>query len=124
MSNSGICLGSGRHCQYLQPDIYSQLTWQKDFIYYYKMDDELIFSQLSELAEKLGILIRDEKINIEESFCVGGLCRLKGKYILMLNSQSTVQEKIQVMLKALQQFDFSDIYLRPVIRELLEGDQQ
>ena len=32
-----------------------------------------------------------------------------------------MKEKIQVMIKALQQFDLSDIYIKPVIRELLEG---
>jgi hypothetical protein len=32
-----------------------------------------------------------------------------------------VKEKIQVMIEALHQFDLSDIYIKPVIRELLEG---
>jgi hypothetical protein len=32
-----------------------------------------------------------------------------------------VKEKNQVMIKALRQFDLSDIYIKPVIRELLEG---
>jgi len=31
-----------------------------------------------------------------------------------------VKEKIQVMIKALQQFDLRDMYIKPVIRELLE----
>jgi hypothetical protein len=34
-----------------------------------------------------------------------------------------VKEKNQVMIKALQQFDLSDIYIKPVIRELLEGHE-
>jgi len=84
------------------------------------MNDEVMLNQLEELAEKLGILVRDENINIEESFCTGGLCRLEGKYILILNSQDTIKEKIQVMVKALRQFDCSNIYIKPVIRELLE----
>jgi len=32
-----------------------------------------------------------------------------------------VKEKIQVMITALQQFDLSGMYIKPVIRELLEG---
>lgn len=85
------------------------------------MNDELLLSQLEELAEKLEIVVRDEKINLEESSSTGGLCRVEGKYILILNSSATVKEKIQVMTKALQQFDVSEIYIKPVIRELLEG---
>ena len=85
------------------------------------MDEEVILSQIEELADKLEILVRDENINIEESSSTGGLCRVEGKYILILNSKATVREKIQVMIEALNQFDLSDIYVKPAIRELLEG---
>jgi hypothetical protein len=88
------------------------------------MDEEVILSQLEELAEKLEILVRDENINIEESSSTGGLCRVEGKYILILNSKATVKEKIQVMITALKQFDLTDMYIKPVIRELLEGSVQ
>jgi hypothetical protein len=85
------------------------------------MDDEVILSYLEELAEKLEILVRDENINIEESSSTGGLCRVEGKYVIILNSKATVKEKIQVMIMALQQFDLTDMYMKPLIRELLDG---
>ena len=84
------------------------------------MNDEILLSQFEALAEKLGVLVRDESINLEESFTTGGLCRVDGKYILILNSKATINEKIQVMIKALHQFDLDDIYVKPVLRELLE----
>ena len=85
------------------------------------MDDEILLFQFEELAEQLGILVRDESINLEESFSTGGLCRVEGQYILILNSKATVNEKIHVMVKALQQFDLENIYVKPVLRDLLEG---
>ena len=85
------------------------------------MNDDILLSQFEELAERLEILVRDENINLEESFTTGGLCRIEGKLVLILNSKATVNEKIQVMIKALQQFDLDDIYVKPVLRELLEG---
>jgi hypothetical protein len=88
------------------------------------MNEEVLLNQLEELAEKIGILVRNENINIEESSSTGGLCRIEGKYVLILNSKVTVKEKNQVMIKALQQFDLSDIYIKPVIRELLEGYEE
>jgi len=88
------------------------------------MNEEVLLNQLEELAEKLGILVRDENINIEESSSTGGLCRIEGKYVLILNSKGTVKEKNQVMIKVLQHFDLSDIYIKPVIRELLEGYEE
>jgi hypothetical protein len=88
------------------------------------MNDEVILSYLEELAEKLEILVRDENINIEESSSSGGLCRVEGQYVIILNSKATVKEKIQVMIEALQQFDLGDMYIKPVIRELLDGDKE
>jgi len=88
------------------------------------MYEEILLIQLEELADKLEISVRDENINIEESSTNGGLCRVDGKYILILHSRATVKEKIQVMIKALQQFDTSDIYVKPAIRELLEGHEE
>ena len=85
------------------------------------IDDEILLSQLEELADKLEILVRDENINIEESSSPGGLCRFEGKYVIILNSKATVKEKIQVMITVLQQFDLRDMYIKPVIREMLDG---
>ncbi len=85
------------------------------------MNDEVLLNQLEELAEKLEILVRDENMNLEESSSTGGICRFEGKYILILNSKATVKDKIHVMIKALRQFDVSEIYIKPIIRELLEG---
>ena len=88
------------------------------------MNEEILLSQLEELADKLEILVRDENIIIEESSTTGGLCRIEGKFVLILHSKATVKEKIQVMIKALQQFDINDIYVKPVIRELLVGHEK
>ena len=84
------------------------------------MDNEIILSYLEELAEQLGISVWDEIINLEETFSAGGLCRVEGQYILILNSKTTTKEKIDVSVKALQQFDLSNMYVKLVIRELLE----
>ena len=48
------------------------------------MHDEVILSYLEEVADKLEILVRDENINIEESSSTGGLCRVEGKYVIIL----------------------------------------
>ena len=83
------------------------------------MSDEFLLNQLEELAKKLGITVRCENVNLEESSSAGGLCRLKGKYVLIVNAQAPVKEKIEVLTKVLKRFPLGDIYIRPVIRELL-----
>jgi hypothetical protein len=88
------------------------------------MNNQVILSYLEELAEKLEILVRDENMNIDESSSPGGLCRVDGKHVVILNSKASVKEKIQVMINTLNQFDLRYMYIKPVIRELLEGSVQ
>jgi hypothetical protein len=83
------------------------------------VSDEFLLDQLEELADKLGIKVRYESVNLEESSSAGGLCRLKGEYVLIIQAQAPVKEKIQVMTEVLKRFPLGDIYIRPVIRELL-----
>jgi hypothetical protein len=51
---------------------------------------------------------------------LGGLCRVDGEFILIIDSTSAVKEKIRIMTEALRRFDLGDIYVRPALRELLE----
>ena len=84
------------------------------------MDDGVLLNQMKELAGKLGIEIRYGNIAVEESHRTGGLCRVKGKYVLIMHSRLTVKEKIVVITKALKGFEMEDVYVIPVIRELLD----
>jgi hypothetical protein len=83
------------------------------------VSDEFLLDQLEDLANKLGIKVRYESITLEELSSVGGLCRLKGEHVLIIHGRAPVKEKIQVMVEVLKRFSLGDIYIRPVIRELL-----
>jgi len=88
------------------------------------LNNELLLNELEELAGKLGIAIRYENVNGEDSSGSGGLCRLKGEYVLIIHSQATVQEKIRIILEAVKPFPIGDVYIKPVIRELLEESKE
>jgi hypothetical protein len=83
--------------------------------------DEILLSQLEDLAHKLGINIRHFKFIRDESSGPGGLCRIRGEYVLFVDSQATPREKIGVILEALKRFDLGDLQVIPAIRDLLEG---
>ena len=85
--------------------------------------NDLLLSQLEELAGKLGIAVRYENVTSEEFSGSGGLCRLKGKYVLILHFQAAVEEKIRMLLEVLKTFPTGDIYVKPVIRDLLEDSE-
>jgi hypothetical protein len=84
------------------------------------LDDGVLLNQLEELAGKLGIEIRYGNIPGEDSHRMGGLCRVQGKYVLIIHSRLTVKEKIGVITKTLKGFEMDDVFVIPVIRELLD----
>lgn len=84
------------------------------------MDDGTLLEQLEDLAGKLGIEIRYGKIGIEDSSRMGGLCRVQGKFFLIMHSRLTAKEKIGVIVKTLKGFEIGDVYVKPMIRELLD----
>ena len=84
------------------------------------MDESIILSQLEELAEKLGIRVRYEVMKKEDLFNTGGLCRLKGEYVLIINSSALIKEKIQIFASAVKHFDLDRVYMPPALRKYLE----
>ena len=84
------------------------------------MNDGVLLNQLEELAGKLGIEIRYGNIGGDESHRSGGLCRYNGKLVLIMHSRLTGKEKVGIILKTLKGFETGDVYVIPVIRELLD----
>jgi hypothetical protein len=83
------------------------------------LNESDLLKQLEELAERLSIAVRYENITGKDSPGSGGLCRIQGRYVLIVDSRAALSEKIRVVAKALRQFDFSEIYVKPVLRDLL-----
>jgi hypothetical protein len=86
------------------------------------MDENTIIDRLEELIEGFGVQIRREPIKQDEDLVkvVGGLCLLRGKYVLIINSKATMIDRINTLATALKHFDLDHMYLRPVFREILD----
>ena len=85
------------------------------------MDERSLLGQLEKLAHELSISVRYEPIESEETFSPGGLCRIKGEHVIIINGRATMPEKIYALARALKRFDLSQVYLRPALREFLES---
>ena len=86
------------------------------------MDESTIIDQLEELIEGFGVKIRHEAIKQDEDLVrvIGGLCLLRGEYVLIINSKATTMDRIKTLATALKHFELDEIYLRPLLRELLD----
>ena len=86
------------------------------------MDDHIALDQLEALAYNLGIEVRYEKIPQDDVTISGGLYRLRGKNVIVIDARATAKERIRTLVQALKPFDLSDVYIRPALREILERD--
>ena len=86
------------------------------------MDQNAIIDQLEELIKSFGVQIRREPIRQDEDLIkvVGGLCLLRGEYVLIINCKAPTMDRIKTLATALKHFDLDHIYLRPLFRELLD----
>lgn len=85
------------------------------------MDEISVLDHLEALAYSLGIKVRYERLESETAFPAGGLCRVKDKQFILVDSGATTAERVRTLTRALRRFDLSGIYLKPALRDLLEG---
>ena len=79
-----------------------------------------MLKHLEALAHTLGIPIRYERMEAETPFPSGGLCRIKGSHVIIVNISVADGEKVRTIADALRRFDLSQVYLKPALRDLLE----
>jgi hypothetical protein len=85
------------------------------------LDARTVLGHLEAVADQLGVEIRYEPMEGETSLSAGGMCRIRGKQVIIVNSKAHLGDQIRTVAKALRRLDVSQIYLRPSIRDLLES---
>ena len=83
------------------------------------MDERSLLGQLEDLSRSLGIEVRYEMLRREGASTQGGLCRLKGQYLLLINSKAPNRDKIEAMASAVTRFDLSQVFMKPGLRDFL-----
>lgn len=84
------------------------------------LENESILRQLEALTEKMGITLRRESV----ASGAGGLCRVKGTYVLIVDSHASLAEQIRVIAESLQRFDLGGVSMKPGLRQLLAGSEE
>jgi len=51
------------------------------------------------------------------------MCRIRDKQVIIINQRAATADKVRTLVKALKCFDLTQIYLRPVLRDLLEDEE-
>lgn len=75
---------------------------------------------LEQLAERLGIEVRYEPMGEWRGASAGGLCRLHGRAVILVDAGAPPAEQVGVLLDALCQLDTESIFVPPAIRRELD----
>lgn len=78
-----------------------------------------LYEELTLAAEKAGISVRTEpfdKAVPEKQGGRGGLCRLKGEWIVLIDARAPLVDRIAALAAALAEVDLDDVYMPPVAR--------
>ena len=85
-------------------------------VLFYLMDDVDTLQELESVAAELAIEVRYEHME-----SLGGLCRYGGKAYLIMPIDLPRAQRIDALVDALARQPTDEIFLRPDIRDLLEG---
>ena len=81
------------------------------------MKSTAVLQEFEQIAEELGICIMQERGNFN-----GGYCLLKEKRIIVINRRKPLEQRIRALAHAFSRLDTSQIYLKPIIREMIETE--
>ena len=85
------------------------------------MEEKRLLQELEEIAEKLSIEVQYDNLLGMDFNVQGGLCKLRGKNVIILDRRTPPRERIDLLARALRQFDLSSISMKPYVR-LIIGD--
>lgn len=84
------------------------------------MKRKQIYQQLVEVAGKAGIRVLEQNLRASGVNAQSGLCRIKGESVFIMDKHLGVNEKIDILADCLRQLPLDEIYIMPVIRNLLD----
>jgi hypothetical protein len=84
---------------------------------------ERLLDELLTVARRLGIEVRVEAFHggIRTS---GGLCRLRGRVLVLIDQRLGVFERTRTLADALSELDIDGIYLTPEARRFIEAARE
>ena len=83
------------------------------------MDATTALTELEALAKKLEVEVVYDHLTGEGAGS-GGLCKIKGRWRVIIERRSSAGERLSILAKALSRFDLESHYLTPSLRELVE----
>jgi len=85
------------------------------------MKPEQTYQDLKEIAEKLGVTISEQNLRSTGIKVKSGLCKVKGKHILIIDKNMPFKNKNEILASCLSTLPHEDIFIVPALREFLDS---
>jgi hypothetical protein len=82
------------------------------------MKADAILPELEEAAKSLGVKVSYERLHTNVG--VGGLCRVRGEYRVIIDKRAGTHDRIATLARALARLDTGGGDLSPEVRALLD----
>jgi GGDEF domain-containing protein len=79
------------------------------------MREVQVLEALEEVAKRLGIPLRRESFRGD-----GGLCRLRGESIIIINRSRTPAEQLRILARGLSEVDLDGVFIPPAARAMID----
>lgn len=83
------------------------------------MKSDQIYQALCELAEKLEIEVSEQNFRTSGIRVTSGLCQIKGKTVYIMDKHKSIRHKVDLLATELARQPHEDIFIVPVVRDLL-----
>ncbi len=84
------------------------------------MNEATMLEHLEQIARRLGVELRYENLGVSGIRSEGGLCRVCGKQMILINRKDSPRTKIRILAKSLRKLDLNGIFVPPAVRDILE----
>lgn len=81
------------------------------------MTQQEIYEEFKALAEQLGLSVRQELGDFD-----GGLCVVNEKKVILVNRRHDMGKRLSVIARALHRVGLGEVFVKPVIREIIEEE--
>ena len=83
------------------------------------MKPEQMYQGLVDLADRLGIVVSEQKLSAVNLKVKSGLCKIKGRLIIILDKQLSIHKKCAILASCLSDMPHDAIFAIPAVREFL-----
>ncbi len=86
--------------------------------------NDSLLQSLVDLAEKLSVKVIFKNLKDDEFVIRSGMCSVKGDTLIIIDSRVSLEEKIKTLCRELKKFNLDNIFISPVMRNILEGQDE